>query len=624
MKRTRIEIASMRVASSFDCSANPSNPFRLFPLFLVALFFAAALAAEARAQKSEGGASSALYRVTLDLDSDARSYEGTARVRWTNEDKSAISQIYFHLYPNLRANASARDRATAATTAAAQPDAPQGEPRLEVTEVRDAATNRTLAHALEDAGVTLRVQLQEAVAPGGFAEVEMKFRGSAPEIDSDGTSLTAHLMQQVGTAMRATRETRDGRHLNFHSRGVTVLGAAFPLLSARGGGDWRRKAEATVGDMIHADAADYEVTLITSDAGATNVFTSGRSRTDAGESNTQDETGRTRRRVFEGKNLRGFAIIAGRDLRSSERAEAGVSVRSVYTSDHERTGRRVLQVASEAVKTFSARFGRLPFDSVTIAEAPLVAGVGSAEFAGLCLIARAFYVDFDSPSMRSLPEIVREQRASVEDSLEFATAHMTAHQWWGAAVGGDPAREPVLDEALAHWSALLYYRDVRGEELAREALEDQLRGVYQVYRTFGGEDMPADRHAREYLNSFQYSAIVATKGALMLDALKGLLGEERFFRALRKFYEERKLSRAALADLRSAFANEAANATQRRMAARLFERWLSERRGDEDVAPPDPQLAASLGVTLEKGEAKDRNAFARLGKFFWRQMTRIR
>ena len=38
------------------------------------------------------------------------------------------------------------------------------------------------------------------------------------------------------------------------------------------------------------------------------------------------------------------------------------------------------------------------------------------------------------------------------------------------------------------------------------ALEEQLKGVYKVYRTFGGEDMEASRSSRDYRNSFQYAA----------------------------------------------------------------------------------------------------------------------
>ena len=81
---------------------------------------------------------------------------------------------------------------------------------------------------------------------------------------------------------------------------------------------------------------------------------------------------------------------------------------------------------------------------------------------------------------------------------------------------------------------------------------------------------------------------------------------------------------AELDDLRAAFVAEAELA-ERRAVTRTFNRWLAERHGDEDIAPPNPQLAAALGINTEQQQAaRDRNAFSRLGRFFWRQMTRIR
>jgi hypothetical protein len=265
---------------------------------------------------------------------------------------------------------------------------------------------------------------------------------------------------------------------------------------------------------------------------------------------------------------------------------------------------------------------------MTIAEAPLVAGLGSTAFAGLNVIASAFYVDFDSAAMRNLPALIREQRSSVEQSLEWTVGHLVAHQWWGVAVGNDPAREPVLDEALSCWSALLYYREMYGEQLAATALDDQLLGVYRLYRTFGGEDMDANRPSREYRNSFQYVAIVTTKGAMMFMELQRLLGEEKFFSALRSYYKANLFEIAELDDLRGALIAEAP-IEKRRIVARAFNRWLASKRGDEDIAQPDQELATSLGLPAKPSPQKsgDRNAFtvfARLGKFFWQQMTRIR
>jgi hypothetical protein len=395
-----------------------------------------------------------------------------------------------------------------------------------------------------------------------------------------------------------------------------LLGTAYPVLAVRGGDDWMRKIEPSVGDMIFNEAADYEVSIAIAPGVA--VFTS------AGQDQDKSTADKI---VFAGAALRDFAIIAGRNLRSEQTQVGETTLRSIFIPEHATIGKRVLAMAEDSLRIFTSRFGPLPFKTLNIAEAPLIAGLGSNEFSGLEVIASAYYVDFDSPAVRNLPEIIREQRPSVEESLEWGVAHLVAHQWWGTAVGNDPAREPVLDEAMASWSALLYFRETYGQQKAALVLDDQLQGVYRLYRTFGGDDMDANRPAREYRNTFQYAAVVTTKGALMLVQLRRLLGDEKLLAALRKYYQANLLKIAALDDLRTAIITEAP-VEQKRAVMRLFTRWLEGKHGDEDIAKPDRELATSLGLPPKPNQGgRDRNplnAFARVGKFFWQQVTRIR
>ena len=549
------------------------------------------------------------YKIDLKVNFEGLAYEGIERVRWINNNDKATSVIYFHLYPNLRV---ADQQPSPVTNGSVQSES--DEPRMEILEVRSAVTDTPLLFALEEQGTVLRVNLREQVAQQSSTEVEIKFRGTVPEIDPDETSLTTHVVKQVSAALRSERETRRARDINFRCRGVMLLATPYPVLAVRDGDEWRRKLEPSVGDIVFNEVADYEVT-VSAPAGI-EVFTSG--------VEVPDRPTKT----FTASALRDFVILAGRGLRSEQTEVAGVTVRSIYLPEHERVGKRALAVAGNALRVFTSLFGELPFKMVSLTEAPLVAGLGSAEFSGFNVIASAFYVDFDSPAVRNLPEIIREQRPSVEESLEWTVGHLVAHQWWGAAVGNDPAREPVLDEALSCWSSLLYYKDAYGQEKASAVLDDQVKGVYRLYRTFGGDDMDADRPSRDYRNTFQYAAIVTSKGALMFVELQRALGEEKIFAAMKNYYKANLYEIAQLEDLRSSMVAEAP-IEQRRMIGRTFTRWLTSRRGDEDIAPPDYELAASLGLTPRPPQQKsnDKNAFTalgRVGKFFWQQMTRIR
>jgi hypothetical protein len=392
-----------------------------------------------------------------------------------------------------------------------------------------------------------------------------------------------------------------------------LMGSAYPVLTAREGEDWFRRIEPSVGDTLVNDVADYQVTIDT--PRDITVYGPVAGRVLAGKPDRNTTT-------FAAENLRDFAIAAGNNMRAEQRTVGDVTVRSIFRPEHEVAARRVLNIAANAIDVYTKRIGPLSTKMVSLIDAPLVATLSNAEFSGFSAIASAFYLDFDSPAVRNMPDIIREQRTSVEESLEWTVAHVVAHQWWGATVGNDAARQPVLDEALANWSALLYYRDVYGEERATIALDEQLRGVYRLYRTFGGDDMEANRAARDYRNSFQYAAIVACKGALMFEALRKLVGDEKFFAALRKYYSANELEIAQLDDLRGSFVGEAP-IEQRRAVSRTFDRWLSNKYGDEDIAPPDPKLAADLGLPI-KDQKGGGNVFSRVGRFFWQQMTRIR
>ena len=567
---------------------------------------------QSSAQTDQETAERHSYKIDFQLDFDHLSYTGSERVRWINHGEKPSNVIYFHLYPNLRSN----DQPTpVATNGNGPPEA--DEPRLEVTEVHTGNGETPLLFSLDDQGTTLRVNLRETVAPEAATEVFIKFRGSVPEIDPDETSLTTHVVKQVSAALRSEREMRRARDLNFRCRGVMLLATSYPVLAVHDGDEWRRKLEPSVGDIVFNESADYEVTVAATPG--VEVFTPAFEAPAKSDKQTQ---------TFTASALRDFVLLAGRGLRSEHTELLGVQVRSIYLAEHERVGKRALAIASNALRVFTEQFGPLPFKAINIAEAPLVAGLGSSEFSGFNVIASAFYVDFDSATVRNLPEIIREQRPSVEESLEWTVGHLVAHQWWGAAVGNDPAREPVLDEALSCWSSLVYYQNVYGAEKAEAVLDDQVRGVYRLYRTFGGDDMDANRPSRDYRNTFQYAAIVTAKGALMFVELQHSLGDAKLYAALRNYYKANLFEIAALEDLRGALVAEAP-IEQRRMVGRTFNRWLTSRRGDEDIASPDQELAASLGIPAKQASQKpgDKNAFqalAKVGKFFWQQMTRIR
>src|SRR5205085_9263374 len=214
-----------------------------------------------RPQGPDAPAARTHYQINFTLDFDRRTFTGTERVRWVNRDSRPTAAVYFHLYANVRGTDKANNVATAGSGAAENVQA-DDEPRLEITGVH-ATPQMPLTFALDEQATLLRVFLREPVPANGATEFEIDFKGSVPEIDPDETSLPAHVVQQLGAALRDTRETRRARDLNFRARGIMLLGTAYPVLAVRDGNDWQREVKASVGDLVFAEVADYDVTIAT-------------------------------------------------------------------------------------------------------------------------------------------------------------------------------------------------------------------------------------------------------------------------------------------------------------------------------------------------------------------------
>src|SRR5215831_5847892 len=329
----------------------------LVPLLVTLLLIGPAIA---RAQDREPAAPGKRlhYTIKLTINFDERTYTGTEQIHWVNHGDHSTSTIFLHLYPNMRP-----PDYMAPTQRNDTGQIISDEPRLEISEVRSASNNALVPFSFDDLQTTLRVSLRDAIQPEAAADIQIKFRGSVPEIDPEETGIVTHVLQQVSAAIRSERELRRARDTNFVCRSVMLLSTSFPILAARSGDDWLRKVEASIGDSLTTDAADYNVTIEAAPGIA--IFTP----VAAAETAHKEKVDSYR---FVAENLRDFAVIAGRNLKSEERRVGDITVRSLYRGEHEAIAQRVLGISTNALRIFGEKFGALPLKTVTIADVPLV------------------------------------------------------------------------------------------------------------------------------------------------------------------------------------------------------------------------------------------------------------
>ena len=246
---------------------------------------------------------------------------------------------------------------------------------------------------------------------------------------------------------RAAQRARDARarDINFLSR-RDASRHAYPVLAVHDGDEWRRKLEPSVGDFVFNESADYEVTVTTNQG--VEVFTSG---TENRPKNREDRSNvyrlcfarlrDPRRSRFAQRTQKWKASTSDRSISRSMNESANVRwssrqtrcAYSLHCLDHCRSRR------SASPKLHSSR------------DSEAVNSPGSTSSPALTL----------STSILPPCAICRKSFASKDRrsrKVSNGPSPISSRINGGAAVGNDPAREPLLDEALSAWSSLLYYK----------------------------------------------------------------------------------------------------------------------------------------------------------------------
>jgi peptidase M1-like protein len=570
--------------------------------YVIAFFVLAALSAayaqeagfgEQAPEPADKPSSRDAYRIEIDLDYHRASFTGREILRFTNATREDLNSLNFYLYPNFGLS-------------------DEDKPSLEVQKVT--AGERELYYSLRSHNALLRVELPQRLQPGRSIELTLDFSARVPRVQREETSLLAHFLQEIGDALSDERQPKDARDIFFAGEEAMLLGHFFPMLAPRDQQTVEQNLAVSVGSLVNGEVADYEVTVRT-DERLTVIASAECVESRAPQSKQLDQSGqygagateKRKSQTFRGGQLRGFAVAVVERLKSAERKTGASRAVSYFRESDERLGKRALDFAVDAVDVYEKSFGAYPYSLLQVVEMPLAAGYSNIQFPGIVIVAQAYYIDFDAPEAARLPGVLREQSDIIKSSFEFTIAYGVAKQWWGEAVGGDSERAPYLDEALANFSAAYYHEAVYGKKLGDLIIDQQLRGAYQAYRMLGGVDVEADKPVKDFRNSLQYTAIVQAKGGLLFVALRKELGDERFFDALRRYYSKNTFRVATPENLRNSFIAASENP---RAAQAIFQRWLREKRGDEDIGAPDMSL---IPPRVSKIRALGR-VFVKIGK----------
>jgi len=297
-------------------------------------------------------------------------------------------------------------------------------------------------------------------------------------------------------------EDQDGYGTFARSARCLVASQAYPMLAPWEGG-WVVEPIFPWGDAVVAEVADYSA-HVTLPQGWDVVAT--------GE---EEGLPSSEYRVT-GTNLREFALVALKGYAVTEVHAEGVRVRSFFLPEHEAGGAAALEFTVEALSIYADLFGPYPFSELDIVEVPLRNAAG-VEYPGLILAGSQYYAAYPN------------------DPLFFPMifAHEVAHQWWYAQVGNDQVAEPWLDEALATYTSGLFFEQRGDLQKILSYWEDSYARGRQR-----NPEATVSTPLWDFPGGAGYGGIVYSGGALFLHEVRGRMGDEAFFQALRRYIGE--------------------------------------------------------------------------------------
>lgn len=280
------------------------------------------------------------------------------------------------------------------------------------------------------------------------------------------------------------------------------LGNFYPILSVyENGVGFYTTLYKPFGDPFYSGVADYQVSISCPEEFI--VASSGQGTREGNVS------------TFEGKNIRDFALVLSKDF--SSKKKKGVCEVEYFGYEGDENINECLDLSLKAVEYFSNNFGEYPYEKLTVVKNSFLQG--GMEYSGLVMISD-----------------------EVED-VEYVIVHEIAHQWWYGGVGNNQFEHAWIDEGLAEYSSLMFFRDNGGYGVDYKEYLNACTSSYKLYekvqnKVYGRVDGVMDKNLDNFLSSPDYVAMAYTKSTLMFNSLEEGLGRGKFLSALRKLYED--------------------------------------------------------------------------------------
>lgn len=127
-------------------------------------------------------------------------------------------------------------------------------------------------------------------------------------------------------------------------------------------------------------------------------------------------------------------------------------------------------------------------------------------------------------------------------SVLGTTAHEFAHAWFHLVLASNESKYPWMDEGFTS-----YIAKKAMNEFEKEPTDHFMEDYYNSYinHANAGEEQPATTHADRYETNRKYSVNAYIKGAIFVEQLGYLIGEENLSKTLHRYFDDWKFKHPA-------------------------------------------------------------------------------
>ncbi len=232
-----------------------------------------------------------------------------------------------------------------------------------------------------------------------------------------------------------------------------------------------------------------------------------------------------------------FAFAVGEYEKYSATTKAGIPVEIYTWKVNEEHALRRLDLACDIIDFYNEIFGQLPFEKIAIIHVTPEKGMAGVSLPTMILLSDMFFTSDCSY------EVIKEDvRKSFLGPL--ALADEISHQWNAYAV----AFPNELAEGMAQYTDALFAEHVGG----RQVLKNHIKYHSSLYKA-AIENNPDTPIASPVIYKTQaYQSIAFSKGAVVLNMLRYVVGDSSFFAGMRHIFKEYSGKKAGYDDIKQA------------------------------------------------------------------------